>query len=234
LKDENRMITIVSAVFALVGLIIIVVGAAITISNQYFLRTAVEATAVITDIYTTRNSDGDTLYTVYVRFYVNDDEYVGQLGVWHSGMAIGQSVKIYYDPDNPYRFRSEIGIVLIVSLLLFGSIFLLVSFILFYRMKKRIRLSKSLLRDGQKVMAAFCDVEEGNLMMNGRTSFKLVCEYNDSFGQNSRLFKSENIWDNPLSFRDRQTMPAVPVYVNYNDYSKYYVDVDTFLAEIKR
>ena len=234
MKDENRLITIICAVFALVGLIVVAVGAAITASDQNFRRTAVETAAVITDIFRSRDRDGDTTHTVYVRFYVNDKEYEGQLGAWSSGMAEGQSVRIFYDPDNPQRFRSGSGFGINVFLFLFGGVFFLVGFIPMYKMQKRKLSKKGLLRDGQRVMAAFSDVVQGNVTLNGRTSFKLVCKYADSAGKNSHRFESGNIWENPLSYRDRQAMPAVPVYVNCDDYSKYYVDVDAFLTGIKQ
>ena len=81
-------------IFAIIGAIIIVAGAYFMKSFNDFKKTAVETSAVITNIERHRDSDGDINYTPIVRFEVNGQTYGGDLGYYTSGMQTGQKIDI--------------------------------------------------------------------------------------------------------------------------------------------
>ena len=65
-----------------------------------------------------------------------------------------------------------------------------------------------------------------NYRLNGRHPWKLECRYEDIFTGAVYLFSSENIWIDPQMYIGQQ----VAVYVDGENYKKYYVDVDSLLA----
>ena len=52
------------------------------------------------------DSDGDTQYKVLVEFQADDEKIEGSLGYHVSGMKKGQTVQIFYNPNDPHDFKS--------------------------------------------------------------------------------------------------------------------------------
>ena len=46
-------------------------------------------------------------YVAYVQYEVDGKTYVGQSDIWESGMSIGQTVTIFYNPDNPAEMGGD-------------------------------------------------------------------------------------------------------------------------------
>jgi len=228
---RNKQLLLIFVIFALVGFGIIIGGIAFYISDVNFKKTATETTAIITEISISRNRDGDVTHTTYVKFFVGGKVYNGILGEWRSGMAVGQDVTIYYDPDNPHIFHS--GGVSIIALIMvpLGAIFFLIGFIPLCVQSRHKFHKNKLLTDGTRIMATLSDIVPGNVSLNGQLCRNLICEYKDDSTGNIYLFKSENIWAN-LPHLGEKKIPLIPVYVGYYDYSKYYVAVDEFFASI--
>jgi len=104
----------------LMGLGLVIYGIATIASYLGFRTAAAETTAVITEIDSVGHGE-DTIYTVYVKFIVDDIEYKGELDGWRRGMIEGHVVKVYYDLDNPQNFRLGSGWFNGCIALLFGA-----------------------------------------------------------------------------------------------------------------
>ncbi|MDP4268046.1 MAG: hypothetical protein Q8880_11495, partial [Bacteroidota bacterium] len=63
------------AIFTIVGAVFVIGGIFRIVSNIEFKNRAIEHTAVISNITTHRDSDGDNDYTVYVKYYIEDQAY---------------------------------------------------------------------------------------------------------------------------------------------------------------
>lgn len=96
-------------IFAMIGVTLIVVGAVLLIKSENFKKNAVQAEATITDIDIYEDADGDNQYNVWVEFYADDAKIEGNLGYHVSGMKKRQTVKIFYNPDDPSNFKSASG-----------------------------------------------------------------------------------------------------------------------------
>ncbi|MBR6384404.1 MAG: DUF3592 domain-containing protein [Lachnospiraceae bacterium] len=46
-------------------------------------------------------------YVAYVQYEVDGKTYVGQSDIWESGMSTGQTVTIFYNPDNPAEMGGD-------------------------------------------------------------------------------------------------------------------------------
>jgi len=92
--------------FAAIGIVFIIVGTVSAFDTADFKKTALETTAVITDIHIHKGSDDDSdRYDVYIAFDVDGKEYSGELKHYSSGMRKGGNVQIFYAQNNPHNFR---------------------------------------------------------------------------------------------------------------------------------
>jgi len=214
-------------VLAAVGIVVIIIAIMHGIYIANFRETAMETTAVITEIHTYSerhyDSDHDTVYhDVYVAFEIDDKEYAGKLNSYSSGMKEGGKVQILYAPENPNNFRySKKYYMVTVSFIFFGTIFALIGIIPLVQSASK----KRLIQDGEKIMAKFQMITDGNIEVNGNHTRIIVCEYRD------HIFKSENFWTTACPSDEELEGTLVPVYVQEDDYSNYYVDFDSFFDD---
>lgn len=69
----------------------------------------IETEAVITRIETVHRK-GKRSHDVYIQFTVDDQSYEGRSNVYKASFNEGDTVKVYYDPDDPSHFRVDAGI----------------------------------------------------------------------------------------------------------------------------
>ena len=112
-----------------------------------------------------------------------------------------------------------------------GSIFLILGIIfLIMRIKKRNKI-KTLITSENCVYAVITGFSQNyNLTVNGHHPYVIECSYTDSNGT-MHIFKSRNIFFNPI---DIVTDMNVPVYVSPDNYKNYYVDIDAILPNIEQ
>ena len=107
MRDEKRKKkTSINWIFAVIGVALIITGSVLLARAESFKKNAVETEATITKIESYEDSDGDTQYNVLVEFYIDDTKLEGSLGYHASGMKKGQTIQIFYNPDDPHDFKS--------------------------------------------------------------------------------------------------------------------------------
>lgn len=225
--------TLFFSIFAIVGLFLIIVGFFLFIDGLNFRKTAVDSTAVITNI-TSYKSGKNTHHNVYIDYIYEGEEYNDiSLNYYSSGMRRGQTIKIMIDPNDPYDVRTGgLFYVPFIMLWIMGLVFGLVGIIPIIVSRRRIARNKFLLENGQCLRAIFEGFRENrNVSFNHKHPFNLICRYTDEFTGTQYRFKSNNLWITTFYENDGNgTMQLyVNVYVMPGDYSKYYVDADTFL-----
>lgn len=132
---------------------ILVFYGSITHTKKYIwlLTNGIKTNATITridKISLTADSSGTTdyIYTTYVTYQVNNNEYTTKLSEYNSSMMEGIDIYIYYNPDNPYEIvpnnkisviaYSVCGIIGIVNIVI-GVI--LIKITIFGRRKKKVK-----------------------------------------------------------------------------------------------
>ncbi len=111
-----------------------------------------------------------------------------------------------------------------------GLIFFIlgISFLVSQLLKKK--TSQRLLDNGNYVVAEIFDItQEYNVEVNGRHPFVINCKY-EAMDGTVHIFKSRYLYYNPESLLKNN---AVRVYVDNNNYKKYYVDIDEVLPRIE-
>lgn len=135
--EKGKKKSSVNWIFAIIGVALIAAGIICLAKSENFKKTAVETEATITEIEMYEDSDGDTQYNVLVEFRADDEKIEGSLGYHVSGMKKGQTVQIFYNPNDPHDFKSAsediwifaVLIVLGVPFLLFGFLPVIMKFI---------------------------------------------------------------------------------------------------------
>ena len=158
-----------------IGVIAIIVSAAISSQRNRVMRDAIPVTAVIVDI---RPWHDDS--RVYIEYEVDGEVFTAQLNWSSSRMYVGQSIEIYVSRHNPRQFVST-GMmpwlpVMIISIfpIVFGGIG--AGFLIHHaRNKKRHRW---LLEFGTPVWANVLGLDDNwSIRVNGRPATVLVASY---------------------------------------------------------
>lgn len=107
MSKENKSMLIGFLSFAVLGAILLAAWTVMLFDYFEFIKTAEEATATITYIETYKDSDGDTEHRVFVKYYVGGQEYEVKISYWAITMAVGKTVNVLYNPNDPNDFRLD-------------------------------------------------------------------------------------------------------------------------------
>ncbi len=228
MKDIDSIDKFIFVTFLLVGLaILIVMGIAFNINS--FNGKAGPIQAVITDLREKKDSEGDITYTPYVEYIVDGQRYGKWLNVSSNMYENGDIIEIYYSEDDPENTSVKVPQYVRYICYSLPLIFCIIGgFGTFKLLKEKLR--KRLVKTGKRVEATITNVDYNrSYSVNGRNPLKIYCNFVDIDG-NYYEFESDNIWKN-LNI-DLNHSKMIPVYVDPDDYSKYYVNVEEYLKNI--
>lgn len=231
MKRKGKLwISLFSGIFVLVGVALLVGGAFAWIYSRKFQETAVEVTAVITDIDSYRDSDGDRHHNVYVEYGFNGRQYRDvRLNFYNSGMYEGKEIAILCDPDNPGHIEAKGGLTFLYALLMgMGILFAVIGAIPAAVTVKNTFNEKKIRNSGRKLYAVVEEIVlNTSLSLNGQHPYLIYCIYRDEYSDKIYRFKSGSVWTNPNPVvRPGDT---VPVFVDERNFRHYYVDVESLL-----
>lgn len=211
-----------SLLFALFGLLFVGVAIFYAVSYNNKANNGIKTDAIIVDIDSYYTADRDLRHVATVEFQVEGVTYRGELNEYWSSMRVGQTVPIYYNPDNPNEFAY--GKLSWVLLLCFGGMGSLVTFIGLYTGITAIKFNAKLRRltaSGKKVTATITDVKQiSTVRINGKYPTTIYCKDDDGheYMQKFRAYPSEYF----------RTGDLVDVYVEADFYDDYIVDITSY------
>ena len=226
---ENGVEKLLGICFFAVGILMIAIAIICAVFSGNTRKTAEKVTGTITGIYSSRGDDSTGNSSITVAYSYNGKQYETGLSEYSSSMWVGKDITLYVNRDNPRKVRTEellflptlILAIIAVPFLIIGGIFLLLA------MKQR-KKKEYLMQHGKRIMAEVTGGSRNlNYTVNGRHPWKLECRYEDVFSGEIYLFSSSNVWMDPELYIGRQ----VTVYVDGDNYRKYYVDVESLSAE---
>lgn len=211
-----------SLLFALIGLLFVGVAIfyAVSFNNASSKGIKTDATIVKIDSYYT--TDHDKRHVVTVEFQVQGETYRGELNEYSSSMKVGQTVPVYYNPENPNEFVH--GKISWVLLLCFGGMGSIVTFIGLYTGITAIRFNAKLRRlteNGRKITATITEVRQiSTVRINGKYPTTIYCkdEEGHEYKQKFRAYPSQYF----------RTGDLVDVYVEADFFDDYIVDVTSY------
>jgi len=202
---------------------------AFMISNETkFKRNGVAHHAEISRIQVWGNRPGgDRTYDVYAKYTVDGKEREVMLvgNAENIKVEVGQSVKIYYDPNNPGIVTTDERKSVLFWVLLFVSTFGIVGAVIIISETKKYLLKRSVLRSGDIVTAEFENVVRGPDAPNDEVPYIIQCKWTDAQGV-QRILKSESLWSDPAPIIAERGIESFAVYMDMRDSERYYVYVD--------
>ncbi|MDD6571931.1 MAG: DUF3592 domain-containing protein [Thermoflexaceae bacterium] len=218
---------IIFGIFFVVGLFLICIGIGMLANSIKISEKAVTTTATISRIESYKDSDDEIQHRVYLCYQVDGENYADvPFGEYSSNMYEGKTIKIQYVPEKPGKPYGSGGLwIAPVVLLLMGLIFGAVGGTGFAVPIIKSRKQKQLLCNGKCLHATVERITlNTSYSVNGRHPYIVFCTYHDEYEDVVYRFKSGNIWNDP-----EITTPVgsvIDVYVNPQDYGKYYVDTE--------
>ena len=217
MKKSKNGLAIFIAVF---GVILVAAAAFIAIRSSVYRKNGIETVATITRIERKTDSDGDDKESVYVSYTVDGENYEGKLDYYSSFMRVGNTVKIFYMPDDPQDMISAgSNVVLVTIMIAFGIICIgLGTACVAVPAAKKRRLNR-LKTNGRRVDARVKEFDcPGKTRVMGKNIARLVCVDPDG-----NRYETRFLYDNQRYF-DIET--PVAVYVDTDDPEKYAIDVE--------
>ncbi|MDD6812000.1 MAG: DUF3592 domain-containing protein [Lachnospiraceae bacterium] len=226
---ESCVEKILGICFFTIGVLMLVIALVCAFFSWNTKNTSEKVTGTITEIYNSRGERSTGNSGITVEYSYHGQEYEGYISEYSSSMWVGKDITLYVNKEDPHQVRT-VSLLYLPTLILgciavpfsiIGGVFLLI-------VRKRKKRKQYLLQNGRQVMA---EVTGGrlnyNYAVNGRHPWKMECKYEDIYSGELYLFSSENIWIDPEFYIGQQ----VTVYVDANNYRKYYVDVEGLLLE---
>lgn len=217
MKKSKNGLAIFIAVF---GVMLVAAAAFIAIRSSVYRKNGIETVATITRIERKSDSDGDDNESVYVSYTVDGENYEGKLDYYSSFMRVGNTVKIFYMPDDPQDMISAgSNVVLVTIMIAFGIICIGLGTACVAVPAAKKRRLKRLKTHGRRVDARVKEFDcPGKTRVMGKNIARLVCVDPDG-----NRYETRFLYDRQRYF-DIET--PVAVYVDPDDTEKYAIDVD--------
>lgn len=228
MKKIDKVFNMVFIIFSVVGMIFVVTGIIWIVSSIRLKQDAVEITAVISEIESYRNTDGERSCRVYVTYTYEGKIFENvRLSEYSSNMYEGKEITLFLNPEKPENVStgSAVGGIVFIAM---GAIFVLVGIIPIAVMVKKASAKKKIIATGYSIYGTVEGIGYNtSYSVNGRHPYVIYCTYRDDYKNIIYRFKSDNLWNNPESIV--QPGSEIRIYVNRDDYSKYHVDTESVL-----
>jgi len=217
-----------SILFLVVGLGLLAGAGFLWRNHAGFAAHAVRADGVVIDLNYHSGSKGGSYYPE-VEFKAADGSVVHITGSTGSNPAAydrGEHVAVIYQPNNPQGARIDsfsenwLGVVILGGM---GLVFALIGGGFIYSGMHTRKVNRWLATNGMRVQAKFENViYDTSLKVNGRSPWRLICQWQHPVTQKVYLFKSANIWFDPTAFVKRDTLDVL---VDMDNPKRHQVDI---------
>jgi hypothetical protein len=230
----NRTIGVLQWVFLLIGAGLLVGAGLVASRTQSFLAGAESAPGKVVGMRPHR-SDRGTTYAPVVEFQPASgarQTFEESTSTSPPAYRLGEAVEVLYDPSDPTDARLR-GLFSLWggSLILggIGAVFALVGGGMLLSRRAARRSAEDLRLRGRRVQARFQAVERnGALRVNGRSPWRITCQWVDPATGLLHVFRSENLWFDPT---DHIRTSELTVFVDPRNPKRHHVDL-SFLPKL--
>lgn len=211
LRANNRMLNLIGGIFFGIGVLLLAIGGLLGWHEHRFSARAQKAQGEVVEITQQLDDKRQRMYGTRVAFQTAD----GQLVTFESSLRSsspqyrqGEPVTVQYDPAKPDEARIDsamehwFGPALLGGLgLVFG---LIGALMLYFNYRTSLRFRR-LAQEGQRVQATIVEVGiNTSVEINGRSPWRIVCQWQDPRSGKVWLFNSANLWFDPSPFITRE------------------------------
>ncbi len=218
IKGFRTVMLLIGIIFTFVGIILFSAGCVVMAKHISDKQNYDKTQANITEVNHTYND-------AFIEYTIDGITYEGKLDEYNSKMQVGDPVWIYYDSEDPYEFISDSNIfeIIFISVGGFFTVIGVVFLIICYIKKRRVN---DLVMNGDKLSGTIIAVRTNyKIKVNNRYPFIADCEVVNPYDNERYLYRSENV----VADISMLVGMTVTVYVDRNDRSKYYVDIQELL-----
>ncbi len=212
-------------IFTFTGIVMAAICAYVAIDTSLFKGKSCPAQAVIIDV---AYHGSDMTGTTIVRYSANGQAHTCGLNYTSTSLHKGDTITINYLKTDPRKARYIAGnrfiiILSAVMALVFGGM----GAALLLAQRRRKRKTMRLIKTGMMVEADITDISENMYMsMDGRHPIIISCRYTSPEGR-VYLFRSSSSWYGSYDITPKK---KIKVYIDREDPSFYYVDVDSVVG----
>lgn len=234
-RATSKMTTILFfVIFGAIGVAVLIYSFVERKNESEFFDNGIPITAIISEIetYQSKDSNGNiqTEHYVYVDYEVNYQSYSHIFaGEWKQGMQEGDTIEVFYIPDEPseVRFYYEVDqkyndlMIIAIFFIVVSSLPLLVSLLL----KCKGNRNKELIDTGRCVWATIKSIEaDYHSTTNGEHPFWVVCEEINEAEDTIYRYTSHKVYED-LTYRIKPG-DHVAIYIDPKNPDRYYVNLD--------
>lgn len=221
-----------SILFLAIGLALLAGASAIWRNHANFAAHAQRTSGTVVDLIFSSSSKGGGTYAPSVEFEADGRViHIRGSGTNPPAFSRGEQVSVLYLPGNPESGRIDsfsenwLGILIMSGI---GLVFAGIGGGMIAAAARTRKLNQWLAVNGLRVQARFENVlYDTSLKVNGRSPWKLICQWQHPVTQKVYLFRSANIWFDPTSFVKRDTLDVL---VDMDNPKRYQVDT-SFLPQ---
>ncbi len=224
-RKDKAFIRIFCGLFTLVGIILFIVSIGVGVSGHTFKQKAEPAEAVILAM---RGATSESLGTPVVEYTVDGKSYTATLNMASSSMHPGKRITVYYEKGNPQEVRYLDDNGWLIALFVFiGVVFAGIGTAFWLMKRSHERKTRQLLATGKVAEAEITAINEDmSKSMNGRHPITVSCRYTAP-DERVYFFHSGSFWYESYEIDPKK---KVRVYVDRNNPTNYYVDVDSVVG----
>lgn len=229
---KNKTSIMIFSIFAVIGILLIAGAIILFVNGMRFRQSAVSITGEIEDILYSYDSDGEIDHEVFVTYTFEGKTYdMVRISEYSSNMYIGKSITLLCDPENPGNVKIESSIFFVfITLMIMGIISFCIGAVPCIISLKKSHRAKYLLAHGRVLCGTVEHVDlNRSYRVNGRHPFVIYCAWKDEYSDTLYRFKSDNLWTDPSHAFPEGS--EIDIYVDRNDFGKYYVDVEHKLSQ---
>lgn len=231
----QTVLAVVPAIFLTIGLGMLVWAGLWWMHQRQFVAAANRSPGVVIDLerHQSSRSSGSgssTTWAPVVRFTAADGvprEFVASASSNPPAYHRGEAVEVLYETDKPEAATINGGFSLWGAISIIGGLGLVFTLVGGGIIAVGLRAGhrRQLLKTGRRVEASFHSVElNAGFTVNGRSPYRVLCQWLDPQTSRVHVFTSENLWYDPTAFIKSATFP---VYIARDDPGRYYMDVSS-------
>ena len=238
-----KALNIIKYVFTIIGAGMLIGAFFLYTSTSTFLKTSITAEGEVIDLLTSRSSrsSSNSSYSGTSITYKPLVEFIDKEGKLYEfttnsssnppSYAIGERVKVLYNPKSPHDakiqgFFSLWGAALLVGGL--GLVFFIIGGSMFIVSKRKKNLLKQLKLTGKRIDTDFQTVQINySVAVNDRSPYQIVSQWQNPETSEIHIFTSDNIWFDPSDYIEE----TIKVLIDKRDPKKYVVDL-SFLPKV--